>query len=157
MSRFQVDPTTVNGLFRGEEVGGSHNRIGFRLGACRRLRPMGKPHVENLQLLLLGDHQIGRFDITMDHPLSVSVRESFSRLLHVVDDLGEGQGVVGPDGRVQRGPMQSFHDQKMGIAITIKIVGPHDVGVAQRGRGPPLRPRSDRDRQGSAPCSWVAP
>ncbi len=80
------------GLLRGHVVGRSYEAS--RRGEAARRLDLGNSKVSNFHLSGGGSHDVGRFDVPMDHFLLVRVVKSFGYLRQDVDSLGKVKALL---------------------------------------------------------------
>ena len=142
----RIDVMAVDGLFRREVVGRSQHVL-IILHRQRGAVVVGEsrqPEVENFKHVLLIDEKIGRLDVAMDQPVGMGMAESIGRL---ADVIGGGE-IIHPPAALYRllqvAAVDKLHHQVMVIAVVVDVVGPHDVGMVQRGGGAGLAMESGK-------------
>ncbi len=85
--------------------------------------------------VVLGDENVCRFDVAVQQPLAVRVREAVADLSGVVDGDRLRQFSVGGDHLAERWAVDEFHHDVVRVAFTSDVVGVDDVGMRKTGGG----------------------
>src|SRR5262245_58921959 len=87
--------------------------------------------VENLNLALRRDEEIGGLEFTMDQVVLESILQPERRLANPVASERERQGLAAADDAVERFPLDVLHDDKQGVAALLAIKRRHQVRVGE--------------------------
>ena len=103
--------------------------------------PLGDAEVEDLDVSLSREHQVGRLDVAMDESHLVGHRESLGRFVGDADDLVERQG-SSLNAICERLPLDQLHHDERGVARVFDAEDLADEWVIQRRGGAGLAQES---------------
>ena len=120
--------------------------------------PAGQAEVHQHRSPSWGDHDVGRLQVAVDHPLGVGLGQGQRQRFHQVDDGGDPGGAV-PIGLCGQGPAFEVGHGQVGDAVDpTGVVDGTDVGVAQQCSRPGLAagsglqgPADSSGRRGAGP------
>src|SRR4030088_57413 len=141
-------------LLRTRVVGGEHLYAGFDLGAEVALQQFANPKVEKLQLTLISDQDVPRFDVPMNNEVPVCVVDRGTYLPKQFDSSAESHSVP-LNVILEREAIDVLHHEvwKAGICrAPIKQSG--DIGVLQSCQCLPLAPGAGHDELGVHPRAY---
>ena len=118
-------------LLRGHVVQRSDQEAGLREASVgHRSRD---PEVQNLEHLIAVDHQIGRFDITVNHATRVRVREAFAEAFDELQLTHRRHRSVAADYLTERLPVDVLHRDEGQALVFSDVEDGNDVAVSQIG------------------------
>ena len=123
---------------RGEAIG---QRVLGGAAGTTDANPLGDAEVEDLDVSLSREHQVGRLDVAMDETHLVGRRESLGRFVGNADDLVERQG-PSLNAVCERLPLDQLHHDQRRIAHVFDAEDLADEGVIQRRGGTGLAQES---------------
>ena len=98
------------------------------------MRKLGQAEIQDLEASVGGQAQVGRFQIAMDDAPRVGRRQALRQLQAQADYFLRGQRSRGQL-LVKRFSGNVFRDQKVGLAVGVKVVNGGDVRVVELGQG----------------------
>src|SRR5262245_6741704 len=98
--------------------------------------------VENLDLALRRDEEIGGLEVTMDQVVLESILQPERRLPNPVASEREREGITAADDAVERFPLDILHDDKQGVAALLGIKRRDQVRMSESRQGLDFRRQS---------------
>jgi len=129
--------TLVEALLRRQVAGGAHEHAGGGEPGGGRAHE-GQTEVGDLDQAAVSDHEVGWFDVAVDHPLGVGVLEACRRLQDESGGVCRLEPPPGLDHPLDAGALDVLHDEVVVAVLLGDGVDLDDVRVGQGGGAPRL-------------------
>ena len=136
-----IHAMAVDPLLRGEVVGRAEHRGAIELlgdVVVGVLEEEGQAHVQDLDVPLLVEQEVGGLDVAVDQPGLVCVLQAQCRLTNAVGGPLDVHRAFPRDRRLQARAFDVLDHQEVHLAVLIDIVSPADVRMVERGARPRL-------------------
>ena len=118
-------PSSVSGLSR---------RVSSASLASWRSGELGETEIEQLDLAVIRDHDVARFEIAMDDAGCVRAGQGVGDGDRILQNLGRLQAAARDD-MVERAAGDELHHDEVGAILAADVVNGDDVGMIQGGGG----------------------
>ncbi len=129
-----------HGAFGGEVGGAADDLAGGGQRAGDGVGEAGDPEVGEFHVPVDREHDVGRLDVPVDHPVPVGGGQSGGHLGRDPGRLTRGQHAVHGTLLGEVPAVDEFHHQVGPAVMGAEVVHPHHVGVAETARGLRLHP-----------------